>query len=154
MNWRAKLLGLWNFWPPLFGAGIRIEKVTPDFREMRVVLKKRWWNGNYVGSAYGGSMFSMTDPFYMVMLLRNLGPGFIVWDKSAAIEYLKPGKTHLYAQFLLTDKDLNNIKLALETQEKMDWHRTIEILDENQMTIARVSKVLYIRKKKKETNYV
>lgn len=147
MNWRLALLRFWNFWPPFVGCGIRIQKVTPDYREMRIVLKKRWWNSNAVGTAFGGGMFAMTDAFYMVMLLRNLGSDYIVWDKSATIEYLKPGKTHLYAHFRLSTEDLDHIRAQVAQNQKMDWHRTVEIQDASGQLIARVTKVLYIRSK-------
>jgi hypothetical protein len=146
MNWRAKLLGFWNFWPPFFGSGIKIHFVSSDFRQMKIVLKKRWWNGNYVGTAYGGSIFSMTDPFYMVMLLRNLGRDFIVWDKSATIEYLKPGRSHLWAEFKLTDEDLNLIRVQLKDGGKMNWQRSVEVKNDQGATVARVTKILHIRK--------
>jgi hypothetical protein len=147
MNWRAKLISFWNFWPPFLGSGIQIKKVADDFRYMKVVLKKRWWNGNYVGTSYGGSMFSMTDPFYMVMLLRNLGKGYIVWDKAASIQYLKPGKTDLTAVFHLGDEDLKSIRAGLDENGKTLWTRTIDILDNDNQIVAKVEKVLYIRKK-------
>lgn len=138
---------LWNFWPPFFGAGIRIRKVSTDYRQVIIQLKLRFWNRNYVGTQYGGSMFSMTDPFYMVMLLQNLGKEYIVWDKAASIKYLKPGKTNVTAEFLLNDEILDHIRDTLKTQEKMDWQTTVQIKDEAGVVVAEVDKVLYIRKK-------
>ncbi len=146
-NWRKHLLPLWNFWPPFFGAGIRIQKVSDDFRFLKVVLKKRWWNSNYVGTQYGGSMFSLTDPFYMVMLLQNLGPKYIVWDKAASIDYVKPGKTHVFADFEITEEDLNLIKSEVEKNGKFLWTKHIEIKDLNNEVISRVHKTIYIRQK-------
>ena len=96
---RSQALQLWSrFYMPFVGAGIRVTKVTPDFREVEVKMKLKWYNKNYVGSHYGGSMFSMTDPFYMLMLIQILGKDYMVWDKSACIEFLKPGKTELCAK--------------------------------------------------------
>ncbi len=84
-----------NIWPPYFGAGIRIEHVNEDFRYVRVALKRSWYNSNYVGTQFGGSMYSMTDPFFMLILINNLGKDYIVWDKAARIEFIKPGKKSL-----------------------------------------------------------
>lgn len=140
---------LWNFWPPFLGAGIKIQHVSKDYKHVIVSLKLRPWNRNYVGTQYGGSMFSMTDPFYMVIFLQTLGREYIVWDKSAGIRYLKPGRTHVTAHFNLTDEILNHIRKTLETQEKMDWTTVIQIKDLNNEVIAEVDKVIYIRKKKK-----
>ena len=85
------MLRLVNIWPPMAGAGIRV-RWGADLKSVDVELKLRFWNRNYVGTHYGGSLYSMTDPFYMLMLMNNLGPGYIVWDKAAAIRFRKPGK--------------------------------------------------------------
>lgn len=147
MGFKKYVLRFWNFWPPFFGVGIKIQKVTEDYRYMKIRLKLRFWNSNYVGTQYGGSMFSMTDPFYMVMLLRNLGSNYIVWDKSASIRYIKPGKTDVFAEFKLTQEILDDIIQKVNEQGKIDWVTEIDILDKNNELIAKVEKTLYIRKK-------
>jgi hypothetical protein len=146
------LFRLWNFWPPFLGAGIHIGEVSPDLRSVKVHLRLRWWNRNYVGTQFGGSMFMMTDPFFMVMFLQNLGRDYIVWDKVASIRYLKPGRTHVTAHFQLTEEILLQIRRQLENQEKMDWQATVPIKDENGETVAEVDKVIYIRRKKKTSD--
>ena len=80
-----------NFWPPFLGAGIRVKHISPDMKFIEVQMKLRWWNANYVGTHFGGSLFAMTDAFYMLMLMANLGRDYIVWDKTASIRYRKPG---------------------------------------------------------------
>lgn len=147
MNFREKLLFLWNFWPPFFFTGIKIKKISKDFREIEVHLKLHWWNANYVGTQYGGSMFSMTDPFYMLMLLKNLGKSYIVWDKSANIKFIKPGKTKLKALFLINDLVLNDIKDDVEKNGKTTKIFQVPITDLNGELVALVEKNLYIRKK-------
>ena len=138
---------LWNFWPPFLGAGIRIAEVHSDFRYARVELKRHFWNQNYVGTQFGGSMFAMTDAFYMVMLLQNLGSKYIVWDKSALIRYLKPGKTNLTAEFKLTNEQIKEIKEAVDREGKIDYPLTVNITDSEGVLVAAVDKILYIRKK-------
>lgn len=87
---RSRALQLWSrFYVPFVGAGIRVTKVTPDFRQMEVKMKLKWYNKNYVGTHYGGSIYSMTDPFYMLMLIQILGKDYFVWDKAA---HFKAGK--------------------------------------------------------------
>lgn len=149
MKIKAKILGMWNIWPPFLGSGISIKKVSPDYRFIRVELALRFWNANYVGTQYGGSMFSMTDPFYMVMLLRNLGPGFIVWDKSASIKYIKPGKTRVHAEFVLDEALINDIKSEVAEKGKINRNFTVLVKDENEEVIAEVEKILSIRTKEK-----
>jgi acyl-coenzyme A thioesterase PaaI-like protein len=144
---REKLLRLWNFWPPFLFTGIKIEEVSKDFRHVKVKLKLRFWNANYVGTQYGGAIFSLSDAFYMVMLMRNLGPEYTVWDKSACINYLKPGKTDLYAEFTLAEEDLEGIRQALVTQKSTLWTRKVEIKDAHGVIVAEVDRVIYIRKK-------
>jgi hypothetical protein len=96
-------------------------------------------------------MFAMTDPIYMVMLLKNLGPDYIVWDKAASIRYLKPGKTDVTADFQLSDETVSNIRSQVDSLGKMDWHAKVEIRDLQGVTVAEVDKVLYIRKKKNQS---
>jgi acyl-coenzyme A thioesterase PaaI-like protein len=99
-----------NFWPPFFFSGITVIEVAKDFRYAKVRLKKKMLTSNYVGTLFGGSLFAMTDPFYMVMVMKNLGSGYIVWDKKSEIDYVSPGKTTVYAEFNIWDTDLEEIK--------------------------------------------
>jgi acyl-coenzyme A thioesterase PaaI-like protein len=146
----ALLFKLWNLWPPFLFSGIRIQEVASDYRRVVVRLKLRFWNANYVGTQYGGLLFSMADPFYMVMLILNLGPDYVVWDKSSHIEYLKPGRTDVTAEFSITEDDLSAIRSALETAGSFDWRRQVDIKDIHGTLIARVDKVIHIKKKRKE----
>lgn len=144
------LLKMWNIWPPFLGAGIRLTKVSDDLRSVEVTLKLRFWNRNFFGTQYGGSLFSMTDAMYSVMLVENLGKDFIVWDRAATIRYLKPGKTDVKAQFTVEQEDIDGILHELSNKEKMDWVKTVQITDLSGQVIAEVDKVVYIRRKKRE----
>ncbi len=147
MQSREYILSIINLWPPFLFAGIKVLKRSKDYRHMVVKLKLRFWNANYVGTQYGGSMFSMTDPFYMLMLIKNLGKDYVVWDKTSTIHYIKPGKTDLIAEFILTEEDLENIRKTVQEEGKMHWHRKIEIKDKNQEVVAEVEKVISIKKR-------
>jgi hypothetical protein len=138
---------LMNLWPPLLGAGIRVTRFARDFKEIHVEMKLRRWNTNYVGTHYGGSLYSMTDPFYMLMLLENLGRDYIVWDKSASIRFRKPGKGTVSATFRLSDADLAEIRTALETAPKIDRVYHVNVTDQAGTIVAQVRKEIYIRKK-------
>jgi len=138
---------LLNFWPPFLGAGIRVKRLRPDWKEVDVEMKLRRWNSNYVGTHYGGSLYSMTDPFFMVMLIENLGREYIVWDKSASIRFKKPGKGTVTASFRLTEEEIEEIRRALETQEKIERTFAVDVKDDAGNVIARVEKLLHIRKK-------
>jgi len=141
------ILRFLRFWPPMLGAGIRAHWLDDDMRSVDVVMKLRFWNVNYVGTHYGGSLYSMADPFYMLMLLHNLGPDYIVWDKAATIRFRKPGKGTVRAQFRMTEADLADIRSKLETQKKYEPTFRVNITDEAGDVVAEVEKLIYIRKK-------
>jgi len=134
-----------NFWPPFLGMGIRIVHIAPDMKAVDVEMKLRWWNANYVGTHFGGSLFTMTDPFYMLMLMANLGRDYIVRDKAATIRYRKPGKGTVRAEFRLTDAQLDDIREKLKTLPKYEPVFTIEVKDEQGTVIAEVEKLLHLR---------
>jgi acyl-coenzyme A thioesterase PaaI-like protein len=139
-----------NFWPPFLGAGIRVEHVAPDMKSVDVEMKLRWWNANYVGTHYGGSLFAMTDAFYMLMLMANLGSDYIVWDKAASIRYRRPGRGTVRAEFRLSDNQLDDIREKLKTLPKYEPRFKVDVKDEQGTLIAEVEKLLYVRRKESE----
>ncbi len=143
----AHLRRLVNLWPPFLGMGIRIRHIAPDMKAIDVEMKLRWWNANYVGTHFGGSLCAMTDPFYMLMLMANLGPGYIVWDKAASIRFRKPGRGTVRAEFRLTDAQLADICENLNTLPKYEPVFNVEVKDEQGSVIAEVEKRIHIRKK-------
>lgn len=136
-----------NFWPPFLGAGIRVKRISKDFREIDVEMPLKFNNKNYVGVHFGGSLFSMTDPFYMMMVLENLGREFVVWDKAASIRYKKPGRSRVRAEFRLSPERLQSIRDEVEAKGKIESKFFIEIKDELGDVVAEVEKTLSIRKK-------
>ena len=141
-----------NLWPPFLGAGIRVQHIAPDMKAADVEMKLRWWNANYVGTHFGGSLFAITDAFYMLMLMANLGPDYIVWDKAASIRYRKPGRGRVYAQFRLTDEQLNDIREKLKTLPKYEPVFLVEVKDDSGEVVAAVEKILHVRKKTDEVS--
>lgn len=141
-------LKLMNFYPPFVGAGIRVTHMAKNFKEVRVQMKLTFWNRNYVNTHYGGSLYSMCDPFFMLMLMQILGRDYIVWDKAASIRFKKPGKGIVRATFKITDEDLKNIHEALKTNEKVEPTFHVDILNEENEVVASVEKLIYIKKKK------
>src|SRR5579863_1354406 len=139
---------LMNFWPPFLGAGIRVTRLQPDWRVIEVEMELRFWNANFVGTHYGGSLYSMTDPFYMLMLIENLGRDYIVWDKSASIRFRKPGRGKMRASFRLDEEQIESIRRQLETQEKVEPVFQVEVRDESGEVVAEVQKLLHVRKKR------
>lgn len=136
-----------NYYGPFLGAGVKLDYMTKDFRKAKVSMKLTFYNKNYMGTQFGGSLYAMVDPWYMLMLIKNLGKDYIVWDKAATINFRKPGRGKVTAEFHLTEAHLEEIRATLVTQNKMDYIFKVEIKDEDGKLIADVDKVLYIRKK-------
>ena len=136
-----------NLWPPFLSPGIRVKRIAPDWREVVVELKLGLFNRNYVGTHFGGSLYAMTDPFYMLMLISNLGRDYIVWDQSGRIDYLKPGRGRVRARFTLSEAQLADIRRAAANGEKHLPELTVQILDEAGEVFANVYKTLYVRLK-------
>ncbi len=137
-----------NFFPAYRGTGGRLVYVADDFKEIRVRLPLNWRTRNYVGTIYGGSIYASIDPIYMLMLIKVLGPDYIVWDKAAKIRFRKPGKDTLYADFHLTDEEINEIKELAENAKSVDRVYSVELKDENGVVHAQIEKTLYIAKKR------
>lgn len=136
-----------NLFPAYRGSGARILYISEDYREIKIKIPFNWRTKNYVGTIYGGSMYSGIDPIYMVMLIRNLGKDYIVWDKSAKIRFKKPGKETLFADFKITEEDLDEIKAQLESSKSIDKIYIVELKDKTGAVYCVVEKTLYIARK-------
>jgi uncharacterized protein DUF4442 len=138
-----------NFYPPYLGAAVRLTRVSDDFRDIEVEMPLRFYNRNAVGTHFGGSLYSMVDPFYMLMLIKILGPDYIVWDKAATIRFKRPGKGVMKAAFHLSEEQIAEIRRAADTQPKVEPQFKVIIKDEEGNVVAEVDKLLYVKKKVK-----
>ncbi len=138
---------LLNVYPPYLMTGIVVREIAPDWRRVVVSMKLRWYNRNYFGTHFGGSLFAMTDPFYAIMLARNLGPDYIVWDRSAEIEFLRPGRGTVTAVFELAPQQVAAVLAATAGGDKHQPTWPVEVRDERGEVVARVCKTLYVRPK-------
>jgi len=136
-----------NLWPPFLGAGIRVRHIARDWSEVRVELRQGLLNRNYVGTHYGGSLFSMTDPFYALMLMHLLGERYLVWDQAASIEFLAPGRGTVSAVFRLANEEVDPIRAQAASGEKVSPAFDVEVRDAQGALVARVHKTLYVRLK-------
>ncbi|MEV6207183.1 DUF4442 domain-containing protein [Kitasatospora sp. NPDC051914] len=136
-----------NLWPPFLFAGIKVLAVDDAFRTAKVRLRLGRLNRNWVGTHFGGSIFSMTDPFWMLLVMQNLGPGYYVWDSAAEIEFVSPGRGDVFAEFVLTDDRLAEIReLTADGSKALVWFDT-EVLASDGSVVARVRKQVYVRPK-------
>jgi acyl-coenzyme A thioesterase PaaI-like protein len=138
-----------SLYPPYWGTGISVTEISPDYTRITVRMKSRFYNKNYVGTHFGGSLYAMTDPFYMLMLLKILGKDYLVWDKSAQIDFIKPGRGTIEAAFHIDDATVETIKEKTADGSKYLPCLTVEIRDQQADLVARVIKTLYVRRKKK-----
>ncbi|MDX5337368.1 MAG: DUF4442 domain-containing protein [Marinobacter sp.] len=132
---------------PYVGAGVKVTKIADDFSSATVEMRQHWYNTNYVGTHFGGSLYSMVDPIYMLLLMRRLGNDYVVWDKAASIDFIRPGKGRVQARFELTDDRLEEIRNATASGDKYLPQWTVDIVDASGEIVARVHKTLYVRKK-------
>jgi acyl-coenzyme A thioesterase PaaI-like protein len=146
MNPRLLRWGM-NLWPPFLGAGIRVRHIAADWSEVRVALRQGLLNRNYVGTHYGGSMFSMTDPFYALMLMHALGARYHVWDQAARIEFVAPGRGTVSARFALAPERIAEIRSRAAGGDKVLPEFDVEIRDAAGALVARVHKTVYVRLK-------
>lgn len=135
-----------NLFPAWRGTGARITYVRADWKEVRVRLPLNWRTRNYVGTIFGGSLYGAADPIYMIMLIKCLGPAYTVWDKSATIRFRKPGRSTLYARFLLEEAELDEIRRLLETETSIERVYVVELADSAGTVHAAVEKTISIRK--------
>ena len=144
----SKFRHVMNLWPPFLFSGIRVREISAGWRSVRVELRQHWYNRNYVGTHFGGSLFAMTDPFWMIMTMQALGRGYIVWDKAATIDFIKPGRGTVTARFDLDDATLDAIRAATAGGEKtLHWFET-PVTDASGETVALVRKQIYVRRKR------
>lgn len=129
------------------GMGIKVRHIAQDFRAVDVEMVQRFWNTNYVGVHFGGSLFAMTDPFFMLMLLENLGPDYIVWDKAASIRYRKPAMGVVRAEFRLSAEQIDEVRQAAEAKAKVEPMFLVQIKDRSDEVVAEVERTLHVRKK-------
>lgn len=144
----STLRRFFNIWPPFLFSGIHVNSISSDWRSADVELRLRPWNRNYVSTHFGGSLFSMTDPFWMILVMHCLGTDYIVWDKAADIEFVKPGRGTVHARFKVDEQALDEIRAATAGGDKhLRWF-PVDVVDAQGDIVARVRKQLYVRRKR------
>ena len=146
MNARWLCLAM-NCWPPFAGAGVRVRRIARDFSGVDVEMRLTWYNRNYVRTHFGGSLYSMTDPFHMVLALHRLGPEYTVWDKAGSVEYVAPGRGTVRALIRISDEQIEDIRRRAAGGDKVYPEFAVEVTGSDGQVVARVRKTLYVRRK-------
>ncbi|KAA3615784.1 MAG: DUF4442 domain-containing protein [Calditrichaeota bacterium] len=148
MNVSSKLFKhIINLYPPYLGAGVKVEYIAEDWKELHVSMVCRWYNRNAVGTHFGGSLYSMVDPHLMLLLMRLLGKEYLVWDKSASIKFIKATQKKVSSVIKISNENLQEIKDNTKNGEKYLPKFLLEIKDTDNDIVAIVEKEIYIRKK-------
>lgn len=134
-----------NLYPAYRGTGGRITYIASDWREVRVRLPLGWRTRNYVGTIFGGSLYGAVDPIYMLMLIKNLGPSYVVWDKAASIRFRAPGRSTLHAHFRIDERELEAIRAALREEPSVDRTYSVELVSGEGVVHAVVEKTIHVR---------
>ena len=137
---------IFSIYPPFLGAGIRV-KISKDVKTVEVSMKLTFWNRNYVGTHFGGSLYAMCDPFFFFLLMENLGRDYIVWDKGATISFKRPGKSRVSAKYFIPEERYDEIRKMAENGEAVNPEFIIDVVDDDGNVIATVKKIMYIKKK-------
>lgn len=140
---------LLNLWPPFFFNSIRVESLDESYTEARVVLRLRPWNRNYVRTQFGGNLFAMADPFWMLLIIQHLGKDHYVWDKAGTIDFVAPGRADVYAHFKLEPAVLDELRAAAADGEKVLRWFEVPIKTADDEVVAIVRKQIYVRLKPK-----
>ena len=135
-----------NFYPPLLGAGIHSKNI--DEHTMRVEMKLTALNRNIVSTHFGGSLYAMCDPWFMLILMHALGTEYVVWDKSANIQFLQPGRSKVIATFHISEERIQEIRSEADRSGKTEPTFEVDVVDEQNQVVAHIQKLLYVRKNK------
>jgi acyl-coenzyme A thioesterase PaaI-like protein len=146
---KHRLFRLMGFYPPYLGAGVRVRDVSRDLRSLTVEMPLRPWNRNYVGTHFGGSLYSLADPWFMLILIEHLGDGYVVWDKSASIRFVKPGRGTVRARFEIPPERVAEIRAEADRAGRAEPVFQVAITDAAGETVAEVEKRISVRAKER-----
>ena len=144
----GKLIRKINWYPPYLGMGIRVRSASDDFTRFDVELRSRWYNRNLFGTHFGGALYAMVDPFYVFIATLNLGRDYIVWDKSAAISFLKPAKGTILGVYEISHEQIDEMREEVDRLGKSTFHFETDLHDEHGVAVTHLTKEIYVRKKK------
>lgn len=143
------VLRLIGIWPPYLASGIRVSDFSPDINNIKVKMSLHFWNKGLFHTHFGGSLYSMTDPFFAFILIHHLGKDYIVWDKGASIDYKQPGKGTVFATFSISPEQIEQIRQQADALPKVEPVFHVQVLDKQGGVVAEVEKILYVKRKDK-----
>jgi acyl-coenzyme A thioesterase PaaI-like protein len=133
-----------NLWPCIRGTGVRYTYIADDWTEVSVRLRLSLRTRNYVGTIFGGSLYGAVDPCAMILLMRQLGNDFVVWDKAATIRFRKPAKTTLTATLRIPPSEIAELKREVVAAGSVERTWTVDLVDSAGTVYASVDKLIYV----------
>ena len=125
----------------------RVTSVSKDFWTVEVKIPLTYKNRNYAGTIFGGSMFSATDPIYMVQLIQIIGTDYIVWDKSSVVKFKRPANTDAYVVFQFKEDEISNLKKQVEEEKEVELKKLVELKNKDGKVFCEIEKVIYVADK-------
>lgn len=125
----------------------KITHVSKDLKQVVVKIPLSWKNKNYVGTIFGGSLFSATDPIYMIQLIQILGDNFVVWDKATNIRFKRPANSDAFVNFVFSNEEIEKIKAEVLQKKEIDIIKNLLITDADKKVFVELDKTLYIADK-------
>lgn len=139
---------LWNFWPPYLFTGIRVLAISKDGLYARVRLRRYFWNRNFFGTHFGGSLLAMVNPFWPLLVLHRLGRGYIVWDTRNEIEFVRALREDVFAEFRLDPAEVEAMRAEAAGGARVLRWFPFEIASAAGEVAARGRIEVYVRRKR------
>jgi thioesterase domain-containing protein len=146
--WKAKWM--MNLYPPLLVNRISVKRISSDYKQVEVRVKKSLLNRNLQKSIFGGTIFSAADPFHALMywqIFRLKGIHCEAWLKRAEIQYLKPANSDLQLLFEITEEEIELAYSQLQEKGKAEMIHETAILNNKKETVAFVRSTISLKKK-------
>ena len=137
-----------NLSPMYRRTSAKVVYISEDFLKIQIKLPFSYKNANYVNTIFGGSMFSAVDPFPMTQLMNLIGDQYVVWDKSAEIFFRRPAKEDLFADFIYTNEEIDEIKKKTQEQDEFEIIKSTKLTNKDKSIVyCEVRKRVYIANK-------
>ncbi|RFZ94332.1 DUF4442 domain-containing protein [Mucilaginibacter conchicola] len=144
----TSLKWIMRFYPPLLFQRIWVQRFHNGFKGVEVKVFKSFFNKNYNGTIFGGTIFAAADPFLPVLFDRILySPDrkLRIWSKSSRIDFLKPANSTLKFSIVIDDHHIKEALEILETIGKYEKTFLVDIFNADGEVCASLQNEVYIR---------
>ena len=125
----------------------RVTNVTEGFWKVDIKIPISYKNRNYAGTIFGGSLFSATDPIFMVQLVQIIGSAYIVWDKSSVVKFKRPANQDVFASFAFEEEEVAEIKRQVASKGEVELVKPVQITNIEGTVFCQIDKTIYVADK-------